>query len=87
MGSLSTAVRPTTPAANEHLSEVVAAAIHTATGWPVYGLAIFADDGLVTLRGRTRSFYEKQLVLHAARRVPGVRGIVDQVEVLPRYPR
>jgi osmotically-inducible protein OsmY len=35
------------------------------------------------LRGTTRSFYEKQLALHAVRKVPGVRQIVDEVDVLP----
>jgi osmotically-inducible protein OsmY len=42
------------------------------------------DDGVVTLRGQTRSFYEKQLVLHAAQQAEGVQEIVDEVMVAAR---
>jgi osmotically-inducible protein OsmY len=45
------------------------------------GLAVWVEDGVVTLRGQTRSFYEKQLVLNALQRVSGLAGIVDEVSV------
>ena len=39
------------------------------------------EAGIVTLRGSASSFYQKQLWLHGIKRCPGVRGIVDKVEV------
>jgi osmotically-inducible protein OsmY len=47
----------------------------------VRDLAIRVDEGIVTLRGRTRSFYEKQLALHAVQRVDGLAGINDEITV------
>jgi len=47
----------------------------------VRGLAVRVDEGIVTVRGQTRSFYEKQLVLHAVQQVRGLAGIVDEVSV------
>ena len=47
----------------------------------VHGLAVRVDEGIVTLQGQTRSFYEKQLVLHAVQQVRGLAGIVDEVSV------
>jgi hypothetical protein len=41
-----------------------------------------AKAGTVTLHGLAGSFYEKQLLLHAAQHVPGVLAIVDEVDVL-----
>ncbi|MFO0868970.1 MAG: BON domain-containing protein [Pirellulales bacterium] len=38
-------------------------------------------NGIVTLRGRVRSFYERQLCLSCCQRVAGVRQLVDQIEV------
>ena len=47
----------------------------------VRGLAIRVDEGVVTLRGETHSFYEKQLLLHAVQHVAGLAGINDEVTV------
>jgi osmotically-inducible protein OsmY len=44
-------------------------------------VAVEARQGEVTLRGRVTSFYEKQVLLTCYRAVPGVRGIVDRVDV------
>ena len=49
-------------------------------------LRVDADRGVVTLRGSARSFYQKQLWLSGAKRVAGVAGIVDNIEVLPSQP-
>ena len=38
-------------------------------------------NGRVTLRGRVRTFYEKQLGQHSARRVAGVVQLVDAIDV------
>lgn len=39
-------------------------------------------DGLVTLHGHVRSYYEKQLLISACRRVAGVISVSDEVAVL-----
>jgi osmotically-inducible protein OsmY len=44
-------------------------------------IAVVADEGKVTLRGTVTSFYHKQLCIHACRTVPGVAGLIDEVEV------
>jgi|GEM_PF-2465547 len=44
-------------------------------------LQVRADSGVVTLRGRVHSFYEKQLAQHLSRRVAGVHSLVDEIEV------
>lgn len=37
--------------------------------------------GIVTISGRVRSFYERQLAVQCCRRVAGVMQMVDAVEV------
>lgn len=44
-------------------------------------LRVSAREGAVTLQGRVRSYYEKQLGQHSARRVAGVRRVIDEIEV------
>ena len=39
------------------------------------------EEGTLVLRGRVTSFYQKQLAQHAARRLPGVERIVNELEV------
>ncbi len=45
-------------------------------------LEVHARNGVVTLRGRVRSFYEKQLCNECCRRVAGVMSLVNSVEVV-----
>ena len=42
-----------------------------------------AVDGIVTLRGRVRTFHEKQLCQSGCLRVAGVMRLVDCLEVSP----
>jgi BON domain-containing protein len=44
---------------------------------------VAARGGRVVLSGRVGTYYRRQLALAGARRVAGVRSIVDQIEVLP----
>ena len=44
-------------------------------------LGVRSQRGVVTLRGRLRTFYEKQLSGQAARRVAGVIDVIDATEV------
>lgn len=41
-----------------------------------------AESGTLTLRGRVGSFYQKQLWLHGAQRVAGVRRVIDELDVV-----
>ena len=41
-----------------------------------------ADSGTVTVKGRVGSFYQKQLWLHGAQRVAGVRRVIDELDVV-----
>lgn len=45
---------------------------------------VAAHDGQIVLSGRVGTYYRRQLALAGARRVAGVRSIIDQIEVLPR---
>ena len=49
-------------------------------------LAVQADNGTVTLRGRVHSFYEKQLSHSCCRRVAGVVKLIDAVDVVYTQP-
>ena len=44
-------------------------------------LEVDVQEGIVTLRGRVTSFYEKQVAIHSCQRVAGVRKLVDAVDV------
>jgi osmotically-inducible protein OsmY len=47
-------------------------------------IGVAVDDGVVTLTGHVSSYAEKSAVDQAVRRVKGVRGVAEEVEV--RYP-
>ncbi len=47
-------------------------------------IGVAVDDGIVTLSGHVASYAEKVAAEHAARRVKGVRGIAQEIEV--RFP-
>jgi len=55
-------------------------ALHHVPG--VRWLHIQALNGVVTLRGRVRSFHQRQRCIHCTRRVAGVFELVDQLEVV-----
>jgi BON domain len=44
-------------------------------------LGVQSQFGVVTLRGRVRTFYEKQLSGQSARRVAGVVDVIDAIQV------
>lgn len=45
-------------------------------------LDVEVQEGVVTLRGQVQSFYEKQVSHLCCRRVAGVHGLVDAVDVV-----
>jgi osmotically-inducible protein OsmY len=48
----------------------------------IRAVEVAAAKGVVTLRGRVHSFYEKQLSIHLAARVAGVRRLEDELIVV-----
>jgi osmotically-inducible protein OsmY len=44
-------------------------------------ISVESQDGVVTLSGTALSFQEASAVHEATRRAPGVRGVVDKIEV------
>jgi osmotically-inducible protein OsmY len=49
---------------------------------PVTALDVEAHNGVITLRGVVPSFYVRQLAIACARRVAGVRHVVDHIKTL-----
>lgn len=47
----------------------------------IRAVEVQATHGVVTLRGQVSSFYEKQLSIHLAARVAGVRRLEDELRV------
>ena len=45
------------------------------------GVEVEARQGIVTLRGRVRSFHERQLCVNCCQRVAGVVGVSDKIQV------
>jgi osmotically-inducible protein OsmY len=48
-------------------------------------IGVAADDGVVTLSGKVKSYAEKWSAVRAAERIWGVKAVVDQIE-LPKRP-
>ncbi len=46
-------------------------------------VAVDADRGVITLRGRVHTYHYKQLCLHCCQRVAGVIRVDDQISVGP----
>jgi hypothetical protein len=46
-------------------------------------LTLDVDHRAVTVRGRVESYYQRQLIVHSIRLVPGVGELKDAVDVVP----
>lgn len=44
-------------------------------------LDVSVEGGVVTLRGRVKTFYEKQVGQQCCRRVAGVLNLIDEIDV------
>jgi len=73
--------------ADQRLVQAVTAAVRSRCGRSVAELKVAISQGVTTLEGRVRGFYQKQVMLKAALAVPGVAEVIDRVEVLPLEPR
>jgi osmotically-inducible protein OsmY len=72
--------------ADDRLANLVLSAVRARCGRSVANFSPTARQGVVTLHGLVRSFYQKQVMLNAVLAVPGVEQILDQVEVVPLEP-
>ena len=63
------------------LLEQVEQAVLSRTGGRVRGLRIHYVDGCVIISGRTSTYYNKQLVTHAAMEVADNAHVMNEVEV------
>ncbi|WBB79779.1 BON domain-containing protein [Micromonospora sp. WMMD882] len=80
------AVRPS--ASTGRTGPELAAAVGHALEWeaflPLDELDVTVADGWVTLRGRLDWEYQRRAAESAVRRLPGVRGVGNQIRVRPR---
>jgi len=72
---------------DERLAQAVAAAVRSRCGRSLANFAVVTHQGVATLHGLVRGYYQKQVMLKAAQAVPGVAQVIDHVEVLPLEPR
>ncbi len=66
---------------DRELEERVLSYLNDLQRQPLREIRVAAQNGRVTLEGRVRSFYEKQLCLNCLRQIPGVDQLADQIEV------
>ena len=63
------------------LAEQIEQAVQTRTGGRVRGLRVHVVDGCVIISGRTSTYYNKQLVTHAAMEAADDALVMNEVEV------
>lgn len=63
------------------LVERIEQAVQTRTGGRVRGLRVHVVDGCVIISGRTSTYYNKQLVTHAAMEAADDALVMNEVEV------
>lgn len=63
------------------LVEQIEQAVQSRTGGRVRGLRVHVVDGCVIISGRTSTYYNKQLVTHAAMEAADDTLVMNEVEV------
>ena len=64
------------------LSSIAEAAQNQLRNGVVHRVSCEYDDGILVLRGRSRSYYEKQVAQETVKRIDGVAQVVNEIEVL-----
>jgi len=67
--------------ANDQLKRRVSNFLQQAGRAGLQSLEVEAYGGAVTVRGRVRSYYERQLAINCCQRVAGVVQVVDDIQV------
>ncbi|HYN06754.1 MAG TPA: BON domain-containing protein [Vicinamibacterales bacterium] len=70
---------------DRELQERVLNALEFEPGVDAAKIGVTAHDGVITLRGSVKTFYEKWTAERAAGHVYGVRALANDVEVLPNH--
>lgn len=78
---LSTAERPTREPLVDRVVERIERVVRLKTGGMIQGLRVEVGDELVTLKGRTTTFFCKQLATSAAMPALGERTLNNLIEV------
>ena len=68
-------------AEDTRLAEEVARKLAASGRFPPGGVRVSSSDGVVRLRGRVESYYQKQVAQATARTVAGARHVINEVEV------
>lgn len=74
------------PNENERLEKRVRKSAVSRVPLAAQNIRVDAVQGTVTLSGRVRCYYHKQLWLNAVQRVVGVEHVVDKIEVAVNAP-
>ena len=64
------------------LSSIAEAAQNQLRNSVVHRVSCEYDGGILVLRGRSRSYYEKQVAQETVKRIDGVSQVVNEIEVL-----
>jgi osmotically-inducible protein OsmY len=64
------------------LSSIAEAAQNQLRNSVVHTVSCEYDEGILVLRGRSRSYYEKQVAQETVKRIDGVSQVVNEIEVL-----
>jgi BON domain len=72
----------TSPTANQMTADAVAGSLRASRNIEGYRIEIQAQGGYVTLSGQLANPAQKAEVIGRARRVSGVRGVIDQLQVI-----
>src|SRR5262249_49577871 len=75
------------PSSNQMTADAVAGSLRSSRALSGHRIEIMARDGVVTLSGTLASPAQKSQALARARRVAGVSGVVDQLQVAARSVR
>jgi hypothetical protein len=70
-----------TPSDVEQLVILIWRAVQRETNGAIRDLSVQVESETVFLRGRSPSYYHKQLAQHAAMCLPGSRRLANQIEV------
>jgi len=68
-------------AEDTRMAEEVARRLATSGRFPPGRVRVTSSDGVVRLRGRVGSYYQKQVAQATARTVAGARHVINEVEV------
>lgn len=81
-GSVSAEADNSSDVNDRQLSESVERAMIDGS-YPMHSVAAVCVEGTVSLSGVVNSWHHKQLAQESIRRVPGVRAVINELEVVP----